>query len=964
MPKTRQNIVERAKKRGYDRDSGIASSKKILSRLEDGTLRNHQSQLAAWEDYVNNEMNETGREPSAYNLEDLERFMEIRAEAIHGVDDLPPGQESVRNYWNNFTGAWRRKHPSIPKDIAESVTEFIYGPLTDKLGLLAEKRPRRFANENHLLLYAEQLWARDWFVYQKPETRVNDWGLHLSNVFIKGNVQILPRHALTEGKDPSLLCFNSLLPFLSKFLEMKVFRDHQTIEDLLAIEPPKHARACHVRWKDEILETPFFISQSTTRVSRIETASEFSRRIASLGIRTGMPKPPTQHDWRIGSRTNKIPHEDKYYSESARMRQAGHHDSNTFRNYYQPSNSGVDGQGTFLGKERREIISDVFRELSIPYNPNLSQRLPARERYILEHSEEDVSLETETASLVGNGDSQSKERPLGIQQNRCSILRKALKKWWARQTYNPDDPPEYHRGLFDRVRFMMPERDRLARNLFQIATLRDPVGLSVLRDMMALLRQVSEVEFRPGLEPEKCRCPKKKAHRDDSICENSRRYDWKHIYDCYKQDSSSVYGFADLCFLCSTWVYGEQEWIDHCRDHVGDLSTFPTYWAPILHGGVLAAPGYCPFCLTTKPEPHKKMHQFLFRKPWSDHIQRHIDDLKRSEAQKKLISIKCPLPTSQCPRDFDCVLELEFHLQDVHIGDMPKPSRKRKRSREEEDKVEPDVRTSRKQQRSAKKRDFPEDHVFIITTKDAMVKRTQKSSKPRLSHPSSSSDTTATTSSEDLCSVKSSRSPTPDTSLIDPQILFESNISASPTLDPTAATEPASIEGDVFTSASSVVKDTCNPRGSHVSTVTNTIAGYSANAEHLKIRRHRTSPESPCHELLSPKRLELDFTGNEEALVSACSSIAATQTPSGFDHAYPVSHDLEPFAVDPDDRQYLVERLLRRRVRKIGKRKKVQYLVKWEGYPESRNEWVNEADINDDLVEAFMEEQRTNNSRR
>jgi hypothetical protein len=45
-----------------------------------------------------------------------------------------------------------------------------------------------------------------------------------------------------RGKDPDL-CLDSLLPFLSKLLEVRAFRDHETIEDLLAVEPPKHARS-------------------------------------------------------------------------------------------------------------------------------------------------------------------------------------------------------------------------------------------------------------------------------------------------------------------------------------------------------------------------------------------------------------------------------------------------------------------------------------------------------------------------------------------------------------------------------------------------------------------------------------------------------------------------------------------------------------------------------------------------
>jgi chromodomain-containing protein len=64
--------------------------------------------------------------------------------------------------------------------------------------------------------------------------------------------------------------------------------------------------------------------------------------------------------------------------------------------------------------------------------------------------------------------------------------------------------------------------------------------------------------------------------------------------------------------------------------------------------------------------------------------------------------------------------------------------------------------------------------------------------------------------------------------------------------------------------------------------------------------------------------------------------------------------DLSPPAVlvVPEDNQYTVERLLRRRVRRInGHRRKVtQYLVKWEGYP---NEHINVADIHEDIIKAY-----------
>ena len=51
----------------------------------------------------------------------------------------------------------------------------------------------------------------------------------------------------------------------------------------------------------------------------------------------------------------------------------------------------------------------------------------------------------------------------------------------------------------------MPERDRLASNLFLVALIWSDEGRSVLRDMIALC-QDAEVPFRPGLELERCSC--------------------------------------------------------------------------------------------------------------------------------------------------------------------------------------------------------------------------------------------------------------------------------------------------------------------------------------------------------------------------------------------------------------------------------------------------------------------------
>jgi hypothetical protein len=61
--------------------------------------------------------------------------------------------------------------------------------------------------------------------------------------------------------------------------------------------------------------------------------------------------------------------------------------------------------------------------------------------------------------------------------------------------------------------------------------------------------------------------------------------------------------------------------------------------------------------------------------------------------------------------------------------------------------------------------------------------------------------------------------------------------------------------------------------------------------------------------------------------------------------------------VVPEDNQFEVERVMDDHVVPVGRgrRKKMitQYWVKWKGYPEDDNSWVDEADIHDDLIKAY-----------
>ena len=59
-----------------------------------------------------------------------------------------------------------------------------------------------------------------------------------------------------------------------------------------------------------------------------------------------------------------------------------------------------------------------------------------------------------------------------------------------------------------------------------------------------------------------------------------------------------------------------------------------------------------------------------------------------------------------------------------------------------------------------------------------------------------------------------------------------------------------------------------------------------------------------------------------------------------------------------EDDQYEVERVIDDQVIPVGRgrRKKIitQYRVKWRGYPEDDNSWVNEADIHDDVIKVYL----------
>lgn len=61
----------------------------------------------------------------------------------------------------------------------------------------------------------------------------------------------------------------------------------------------------------------------------------------------------------------------------------------------------------------------------------------------------------------------------------------------------------------------------------------------------------------------------------------------------------------------------------------------------------------------------------------------------------------------------------------------------------------------------------------------------------------------------------------------------------------------------------------------------------------------------------------------------------------------------EPADIKLEDDQFLVERLLGKRVRRVRRHKVVQYLVKWKGYTEEENTWEDVVSIHEGLIKKY-----------
>lgn len=90
-----------------------------------------------------------------------------------------------------------------------------------------------------------------------------------------------------------------------------------------------------------------------------------------------------------------------------------------------------------------------------------------------------------------------------------------------------------------------------------------------------------------------------------------------------------------------------------------------------------------------------RMYHFQKRWTWLDHIQIHIRELKNATRP-----LNCPCLHSHCPRRFDSVLDLQFHLQDAFGAERSDDTKKIKRPRHGVNGIPPSKRKRMQQLRN------------------------------------------------------------------------------------------------------------------------------------------------------------------------------------------------------------------------------------------------------------------------
>lgn len=193
------------------------------------------------------------------------------------------------------------------------------------------------------------------------------------------------------------------------------------------------------------------------------------------------------------------------------MRFAGHRDERTYPAAYQCPISIVDGQATFFELDRQNAqIHELFRGFSLRRDYDYRPTLPEALRWELQDPSPNSQKEasgTDTSTIEAQQKLYDQRR-----QARERALRERHSFLHADSSIEECLPYE---SDFMHTRKLMPERDRLAENLFKTGSLRTGIGRLIMDDLVRLLQTPKSETHCPALNGSFDQC-------DTCHCQRSR----------------------------------------------------------------------------------------------------------------------------------------------------------------------------------------------------------------------------------------------------------------------------------------------------------------------------------------------------------------------------------------------------------------------------------------------------------
>ncbi|RHZ53562.1 uncharacterized protein CDV56_101788 [Aspergillus thermomutatus] len=432
-----------------------------------------------------------------------------------------------------------------------------------------------------------------------------------------------PVHAFYEVyREEVPLFFNLILFMLPLFSADRAFRHYKSYTEILDevdsiklsdLESQSNHVISRIHFRKDLLDTPVFRPFSElnceTSTGRARGADAFGKEFAALGYRSGYEQNVTARACRRWA----LMETDKKYSQTARMKYASHTEARTFGRSYAHPVCEVDGPATYLNIASRDEHIQNRRSMGIHRNPNLWQSLPAKAEFEFQEREDVMALDTEFAFLsaqLAKADSPEKAHEIHLQRRRVQSQKDKLYLEELKRQREVQQGTQTgsicEQTLFHYRRRAMPERDLLAQILPTKSTIRSSAGRDVMNALEAICSQYHPVTYRSGLRPVH---GKFYAHRQ-----------WLHLYRCYHERlrQMSVDDFAEFCYECDLWFNNQNEWHQHCQDHLSKPSEL-LRCDPIIFRNCPVKPGYCPFCLgNTSLGPIRQMEQYLDMSKWKE----------------------------------------------------------------------------------------------------------------------------------------------------------------------------------------------------------------------------------------------------------------------------------------------------------------------------------------------------------